>query len=394
MDNAILRENAEALISEQITPSILQGSLRGSIFMSLATKLPNMTSDKTRMKVVDMLPFAYWVSGDTGYKRVSGMGWDNVFVNAEELAVIVPIPEAVVNDSDYDIIGEIKPKVIEAINSKVDQAILFGAERPATWPNDLLTQARNAGNVVQAEVAGKDLYDLILGEGGVYDAVEQDEYEVTGVVAATGMKAKLRSIRSADGLPIFKQDMTESTKYALDGAPMFFPGKGRVPKNTVQLLAGDFAQAVYSIRQDITYKILDQAVIQDPATGEIIWNLPQQDMLALRVVFRMGWALPKFATLDDPNRTGVPFAYLEPGTPVTTQTVTITVKDGVTAVEGAVVDVNASRVVTDAEGKAEYKLIAGEYPITVKADGYTTVKDNVTVQAAAVTKDIAVTKKE
>lgn len=48
------------------------------------------------------------------------------------------------------------------------------------------------------------------------------------------------------------------------------------------MISGDFSQLAYSIRQDITFKIFDQGVIQDPATGDILYNLMQNDMVALR----------------------------------------------------------------------------------------------------------------
>ena len=148
----------------------------------------------------------------------------------------------------------------------------------------------------------------------------------TGCLAAMGMRAKLRGIRATDGSLIFKSDMQGPTQYALDGAPMYFPQNGAFDNTAAQMVVGDFKQAVYAIRQDVTVKILDQGVIQDPVTKEIVYNLAQQDMVALRVVFRMGWALPNPATRMDEDRLGCPFAYLEPATAVTTHAVTFTVK--------------------------------------------------------------------
>ena len=76
------------------------------------------------------------------------------------------------------------------------------------------------------------------------------------------------------------------------------------------MVAGNFKQLVYAIRQDVDVKILDQAVIQDPSTKDIIFNLAQQDMIALRVTFRMGWAMPNPATRMNADRSKVPFAFL------------------------------------------------------------------------------------
>ena len=64
MPNMISRQNAEALIQEQLINTIQQDAPKQSIFMQLARKLPNMTSRQTRIPVLDMLPMAYWVNGD------------------------------------------------------------------------------------------------------------------------------------------------------------------------------------------------------------------------------------------------------------------------------------------------------------------------------------------
>lgn len=384
------RQAAEALIQEQLINTIQQDAPKQSVFMGLARKLPNMTSKQTRMPVLDMLPMAYWVNGDNGFKQTSEQAWDNVYLTAEELAVIVPIPEAVVDDASFDILGEIQPRVVEAIGQRVDSAIIFGVNRPAAWPADIITRARQAGNNV-APGSSPNYYDLIMGDGGLIGKVEASGRMVTGALSGMGMRAKLRGLKGADGHPIFKSDMQGSTQYALDGAPMYFPMNGSFDNSVAQLIVGDFSQAVYSIRQDITVKILDQGVIQDPSTKAIVYNLAQQDMIALRVVFRMGWALPNPATRMDGDRTSCPFAYLEPATAVTTQKVTFTVKDNASdpaAVEGAVVDVNGARLKTNASGVAEFNLRAGDYTAKITKKGYKPVTETVTVASSADTKDI------
>lgn len=390
MPNMISRQNAEALIQEQLINTIQQDAPKQSVFMQLARKLPNMTSRQTRIPVLDMLPMAYWINGDTGFKQTSQQAWDNIYLTAEELAVIVPIPEAVVADSSFDILGEVQPRIMEAIGQRVDSAVIFGVNRPASWRADIITTARQAGNNV-APGSTPNYYDLVMGESGVIAKVEESGRMVTGALSAMGMRAKLRGMKGTDGHPIFKSDMQGSTQYALDGAPMYFPQNGSFDQSIAQLIVGDFSQAVYAIRQDITVKILDQGVIQNPETKDIVYNLAQQDMIALRVVFRMGWALPNPATRMDGDRTSCPFAYLEPATAATTQAVTFTVKDNAStpvAVADAIVDVAGARIKTDSAGKAVFNLRAGDYTAKITKPGYKTVAESVTVASAAVDKPI------
>ena len=385
MANMIDRARAEALIQEQVVSTIFQDAPKQSVFMSLARKLPNMTSKQTRIPVLDMLPVAYWVNGDTGFKQTSQQAWDNVYLTAAELAVIVPIPEAVLDDANFDILGEVTPRVNEAIGARVDAAVLFGTNRPTEWQNDIITMARQAGNNVSG---GAVTYDTLLGENGVISKVEESGHMVNGAIASMAMRGKLRGIKNTSGTPLFKSDMQGSTQYALDGAPLYFPQNGAFDASIAQMIVGDWSQAVYSIRQDVTTKILDQGVIQDPNTKTIIYNLAQQDMIALRVVFRMGWALPNPATALNSDRTLVPFAYLEPATAKTTYKATITVKNSeevAAAISGATVDLNGSRKKTNASGVAEFSLMNGSYPVKIKADGYKSTTGTVTVNSAGTT---------
>lgn len=298
-NSIIARTEAQALMPEEAAREIIKHVAEGSSVLKLARRLSDMSRKQRRLPVVSLLPTAYFVSpggsSDTTIKQTTEMNWDNKYINAEELAVIVPIPEAVLDDQDYDIWGEVRPSLIEAFGLAVDQAILYGTNKPSTWDDGIVTQAAAAGNQVSLATF-TDLYDAILGESGALSKTEADGFFATGHIAALSMRAKLRGTRDANGQPIFRSTPTGAFQYELDGQPLQFPRNGSVIPATSLLVSGDWDQLVYSIRQDITYKVLDQAVIQDGA-GVIVYNLAQQDMVALRAVMRLGWTLP-----NPPNR--------------------------------------------------------------------------------------------
>lgn len=385
----ISRDQAAALIEQQLVTTIFQDVPKQSAVLSLMRKLPNMTSKQTKVRVLDLLPLAYWRNSDTGFRKTTLQAWDNVYLTAADLDVIVPIPEDVLNDADYDIMGEVTPRVNEAQGAKIDGAIAFGIDRPSEWQSDIITLARQAGNNVSA--SGGITYDNLMGTGGLLSKVEDSGYAVDGVIAAIKAKAALRGLKDQNNHPIFVNDMKGATPYGLDGSPMFFPQNGAFDPTVCQMIAGAWSQAVYAMRQDITVKILDQGVIQDPSTKEIVYNLAQQGMIALMVTMRLGWALPNPATRINGDRLNVPFAYLEPTTAYTDYAVTFTVKDNAgtpVVIEGARIDVNGAKKLTAADGTAVFNLRAGTYPATIKKSGYVAQSATITVTNAAVAQAI------
>jgi HK97 family phage major capsid protein len=312
-DTQTTRTGAQALMPEDVASEILGTVAEESVVMSLARRLPNMSRKQRRLPVWSTLPNAYFVNGDTGRKQTTNVSWDNVYINAEEIAVIAPIPEAVLDDADYDIWAEAKPAIVSAIGAAFDRAVLYGINAPALWPECIVEGAEAAGHEVTIGEVG-DLYSDIMGENGVLNLVEVDGYMVTGHVAALGMRAKLRDLRDNEDRPIFVSGLMSEGKtvYSLDGQELKFPRNGAIDPSRTLLISGDWSQLVYAIRQDITYKVLTEAVIDDGA-GAIVFNLAQQDMVALRVVFRVGWALPNPVNLVNTNSaTRYPFAFLEP----------------------------------------------------------------------------------
>lgn len=318
-NSLINRNDASALIPEDVSAEILSTLPTMNPLMQLARKLPNMSRAQRRLPVLGTFATAYFVSGDTGLKQTSDLSWENKYIDAEELAVIVPIPEAVLDDTEFDIWAQVRPEIEKALSLAITQSVLYGTNIPASWTTNLgaagiVAGSTAAGHTISA-AAYTDLYEAILGEtalgvSGLFMLPEGDGYMVTGNVAHMSMKGKLRNVRDADGQPIFKTNMQDSTRYELDGTPLFFPTDGSVVSASSLLIAGQWDQLVYSMRQDITYKILDQAVIQDNA-GNIVYNLAQQDMVALRAVMRLGFALPNPPSrMNENDATRYPFAVL------------------------------------------------------------------------------------
>lgn len=315
------RGDGSALIPEVVAQEIIKNVPQMSAVMSRGRKLRNMTSNQTRMPVLSALASAYFVTGanqtarDYGLKQTTEMAWANKYLYAEEIAAIAPIPQSVIDDIEaggYDVWGEVRPSIEEAIGKTFDAAVFYGTNAPAgTWPTNIVAGAVAAGNSVVLGAVG-DLYDDIMAENGLLSKIETDGYMVNGHVAALTMKGKLRGLRGDDGQPIFMRDMQGAAQYTLDGQPVIFPMNGAFDATQSLMISGDWSQLVWAVRQDITFTILDQAVIQD-GNGAIVYNLAQQDMVALRVVFRVGWQLPNpINRIQEVEASRYPFAVLLP----------------------------------------------------------------------------------
>jgi len=317
-NSLISRTDAAALIPEDVSAEIIKNVPQKSAVMGLAKRLPNMSRAQRRLPVMSALATAYFVSGDTGLKQTSELNWENKYIDAEELAVIVPIPEAVLDDTNFDIWGEVRPSLEEALGVAIDQAALYGTNIPASWTTNLGAAGIVAGALAASHgisaAAYTDLYEAIMAESGagadgLLMLIEADGFMATGHLCHTAMRGKLRNVRSSDGVPIFTRSMQGTNQYELDGAPCIFPVNGAISA-TYWDIVGQWDQLLYAMRQDITYKVLTEAVIQD-GSGNIIYNLAQQDMVALRAVMRLGFALPNpINRMNETAGTRFPFAYL------------------------------------------------------------------------------------
>lgn len=303
------RTGADALIPVEISKEIVKEMPQSSKLLPLMRRLPNMSAKQKTLPVQNVLPDAYFLSGDTAQKQTTKSEWDKLTLTAEELAVIVPIPEAVLDDADFDIWSEIKPQIVEAMGIAIDKAILFGTNKPSSWPSPIVTDAA-AKNQTVTLGTNSDVAADIIGVDGLMSLVEKAGFVVNGFYADATFEAYLRNLRNSNNDLLYSSSLASGTPSSLVGRPVIYDNSGVFDTTKALMVCGDFSKAVYSIRQDVTYKVLDQAIIQN-TDGTIAYNLAQQDMVALRVVMRLGVQIANPVTRRA-GKTGYPFAVLQP----------------------------------------------------------------------------------
>jgi HK97 family phage major capsid protein len=308
-NSLISRTSASALIPEIVTNDILGGLTNESAALTMFKHVP-MSTNQTRMPVISALPLAYFVDGDTGLKQTTQVDWSNKYLNVEELAAIVPIPENVLADAKFDTWGAVKPLLSQAIARALDAAIFFGTNKPASWPTAIATAAASAGNTVTRGTNNAAAGGIAGDFSDLFATVEADGFDVNGIIATTSYKGRLRQARATTGESLLTPGQT--TAQAAYGVDLAFPMRGLWPtgSGSAEAIAGDFTQGILGIRQDITFKVLDQASLYD-AAGNLQYALAQQDMVALRVVFRCAFQVANTMNYDQQTEASrYPFAVL------------------------------------------------------------------------------------
>lgn len=272
-DGQIARPNVP--IPDQQIAEIIKAAPEKSVVLARARRA-RLSTKIAKQNVMATLPEAYWVNGDTGLKQTTGASWSQVTITAEELAVLCPIPNALIDDSSIPIWAEVKPLLAEAIGIKVDLACMYGVDKPASFPTAILPGAVAAGNVVLPGV------DLMANIGSMAQAIVQDGFVPDGFVSPAGYDWSLRNARFPNGYPAYTDNGKAIYGVPLDPSRLF-------DALAAQLLMVDWTAHVVGIRQDITMDLFDQMVISNDA-GVVVFNSAQQDSKVLRVVFRLGFA--------------------------------------------------------------------------------------------------------
>lgn len=297
----ITREDAAALIGEQKVSEIVQPATETSVVLSTFPTIP-MSKKVLRQPMLASLPDASFVGESStlasGVKPTTEMDWTDKSMTAEEIAVIVPIHENILDDADVDLWAQIRPRIAEAFAIRLDRAVLYGEQAPVSWADaNIVGKAVTAGNVVQrgglAAINGRTA-DLADEFNALFAFIEDQGYDVNTVLARKALKSAFRGLRDANGQPVYldgvRGDQNTSSIYGETLRYMHKrvlaqvdpDGAGTEPLADVLSLAVDRSQFQVGIREDFTVKFLDQATVNGI-------NLAERDMVAMRFKFRVAF---------------------------------------------------------------------------------------------------------
>lgn len=298
----ITRADAAALISEQKVSDIVEPATETSVVLSTFPTVP-MSKKVLRQPMLASLPDAHFVgessTDPSGVKPTTDLSWTDKAMTAEEIAVIVPIHENILDDADVDLWAQIRPRIAEAFAIRLDRAVLYGEEAPTSWTDaNLVAKAVTAGNVIRRGTlaAGADgrTQDLADEFNALFAAVEDNGYDVSTVLARKSLKSALRGLRGADGQPVYLDGVRgDSNTASIYGETLRYlhkrvlaqvdpDGAGAAGVADILSLAVDRDQFQVGIREDFTVKFLDQATVNGI-------NLAERDMVAMRFKFRVAF---------------------------------------------------------------------------------------------------------
>ena len=310
--------DALPLIPQEVANEVINGITEASATLSLFRRLPNMSSRTLRMPVLNSMGAASFIAGTVndnlttgadaeapasvaetgipGLKSTHQMEWTNVYIHAEPLAIILPIGEDVLEDSQYPIWDEIRPRIVEAFGIAIDNAVIWGQGRPASWPSGIVPTAISRGftcveSAEADDTAGTPEITLVDSTSEAMGLLEKVGYNPNGWIIDPVAKKDLRSLKDTNDRPLFVPSLTQGEPNTLWGLPIEYVRNGTMRSATARFIVGDMNQAVYSIRSDMRFDIFREGVITD-SNGVVVANLMQNDMVALRVVMRLGWAVP------------------------------------------------------------------------------------------------------
>ena len=285
-DKVLVSEKKDGTLHKEFTDIIMKEVAKNSLVMQLG-KYHEMDGkqEKTVYVQTDGVS-AYWVN-ETEKIKTDKPEIVPVQLRAKKLGIILVASREVLNYTWEKFFEEMKPQIVEAFYTKIDEAGLLGHETP--FANSVAKAAKTANNVVGGELSYANILKL-------EDKLLDNDIEINAFVSRVSNHSVLRDARDGDKKTIFDKDTNK-----LDGITTVDMKSKQFKKG--ELLAGDFDNLIYGVPYNINYKISEESQISTikGADNEPI-NLFEQEMVAIRCTMDIAVAVTKdnaFAKLTD-----------------------------------------------------------------------------------------------
>lgn len=305
--------NSSVVLPVEYGREVIRGVLGRSKALELGRRLPDMVGKTYKLNVFSNLPVSGWVKNqltpdgapdEIKNKPVSQLAWTGVDLSAEEIAVIIPIAINTIKDlaNWIDILPYVSEQVEGAFQEVIDATAFFGLNSPYANFSGILAGATNAGAVVEWDgEAGLSFYNAI---NDAMEYVETSGYVPTAILGGPSLNSAFRKTITALG--VLAGDQGE-----IGALPRHVDLTGGFNQSSAFAIVGDFRYFVYAFREEMEARVLEEATIVDPTTGNTLYNLAQQDMIAVRFTMRLGMALPNPVNRVNSTDKRYPFAVIK-----------------------------------------------------------------------------------
>lgn len=304
-----------AYIPENLIQAVLEDVETNSAALTLGRRI-NVPSSNNVIPLPVTLPEAYWTDAERPEpKQTTNMEWTREMLRVYELAALMPIPDAYIEDSSVPVWDEVRPYITQAISRKLDAAVLFGNGKPAAELVSVYEHAMRAGNAVALppEPEPPAVRDVVPYAMRAMRMVGDDGYNVTGIATRPGFEWEV----AAGRVNSLQFDPSQPISGRLLGLPLFSNENGGWDGTKAEMITGKWTNLYVGVRRDIRIEFSNTGVIRDPSTGEVTVSAWQDDVTIMRVTFRAGWRVfNPITALNTDAATRSPFAVVsEVGSP-------------------------------------------------------------------------------
>ena len=282
----LVSEKTDGTLHKEFTDIIMKEVAENSLVMQLG-KYHEMDGkqEKTVYVQTDGVS-AYWVN-ETETIKTDKPEVVPVTLRAHKLGIILVASREVLNYTWEKFFEDMKPQIVEAFYTKIDEAGLLGHETP--FANSVAKAAKDASKVIGGPVTYENILKL-------EDKLLDDDIEINAFVSRVSNRSALRDARDGDKKTIYDKDTNK-----LDGTVVVDMKSKQFKKG--DLLAGNFDNLIYGVPYNINYKISEDGQISTikNADGTNI-NLFEQEMVAIRCTMDIAVMITKtnaFAKLTE-----------------------------------------------------------------------------------------------